>query len=266
MIIYGVESSAFAPPRATIPPGTGNAVLVDETSFYNGLTVDTQTTSNSYYLTLSAWIKCDDPNRGVSNWPSIVSFAWNGSSGPSGNSYLQIGSNFNSDIYASLMLNTGNRLNFGSGDIFTNGSWHHIFMSVDTNHAAGAKIANLLLDGVDVKNGAYTSDTYSADPLGVYGSTFSVSDGDGSGHGVGNGALKYYDLWIAYEQYIAPADVTKFRTVDGHPVDLGYNGDIPTGTPPTYFFHGDSTTFATNAGTGDAVTLHGSLVDAIGPT
>jgi hypothetical protein len=52
------------------------------------------------------------------------------------------------------------------------------------------------------------------------------------------------------------------RARNGKPVNLGTNGQTPTGTIPAMFFSGDASGFPTNQGTGGAFTLTGSLTNA----
>lgn len=54
----------------------------------------------------------------------------------------------------------------------------------------------------------------------------------------------------------------KFISAAGKPVDLGTNGDLPTGTAPAVFFSGNASNFATNKGTGGNFTVNGILTDA----
>jgi hypothetical protein len=66
------------------------------------------------------------------------------------------------------------------------------------------------------------------------------------------------ELYVAYNQVMTlstPANLQKFRSVSGHPVDLGVAGATPTGTAPTMYFSirapsGVATDFLTNRGTG----------------
>lgn len=79
-----------------------------------------------------------------------------------------------------------------------------------------------------------------------------------------------YDLWFAPDQYIdfsIEANRRKFIDADGAPVDLGANGNLPTGTAPAIFLHGGASSFATNQGTaGDIFAVTGTLTDATAPS
>ncbi len=59
------------------------------------------------------------------------------------------------------------------------------------------------------------------------------------------------------------ANVEKFRSSAGKPVDLGATGSTPTGTAPIIYLSGDATGFLTNKGTGGSFTVAtGSLSTA----
>lgn len=138
---------------------------------------------------------------------------------------------------------------------------HHIFLSVDTNHAAGLKICNFLLDGAtQTLNTGASTDTDPAHTIsfngGEFGVTDVVADSPNGYH------TDFQHLWIAPGQYVAPANVTLFRDAGtGDPVDLGADGSTPTGTAPKYFFEGNAAAFSTNLGSGAQPVLTGTLTD-----
>lgn len=74
-----------------------------------------------------------------------------------------------------------------------------------------------------------------------------------------------YDLWYApgvYIDFSVTANRRKFRDAAGRPVDLGANGQIPTGTAPLVYMGRDFATWATNKGTGGGFTTNGALTAA----
>lgn len=150
--------------------------------------------------------------------------------------------------------------------VFTGVPWvanqtHHVFVSVDTAHAAGLKICNFVLDGVaQTLNVGASTDTDPSHTIAFSSGEFGVPDvlGDlSSGYN-----LDFQNLWVGLGQYIAPADVTKFRDAGGLPVDLGADGSTPTGVAPKYFFQGDAAAFSTNLGSGAQPVVTGTLTDA----
>ena len=71
-------------------------------------------------------------------------------------------------------------------------------------------------------------------------------------------------IYLNTEEYLDFDNVTnrrKFIDAAGDMVSLGANGEVPTGTSPSYYFTGNSVTFPTNQGMEQAVTLFGTFVD-----
>lgn len=73
-------------------------------------------------------------------------------------------------------------------------------------------------------------------------------------------------LWISRQQLYDgsggdTAMLAKF-TASGGPVDLGENGELPTGTPPDIYCNGDSVDFRNNRGTGGEIVWTGALTNA----
>ncbi len=77
-----------------------------------------------------------------------------------------------------------------------------------------------------------------------------------------------YDFWFAPGQFIdfsITANRRLFIDALGSPVDLGSNGQTPTGTAPAIFFHGGAGTFGTNQGTAGTAATSGTLTNATAP-
>lgn len=157
----------------------------------------------------------------------------------------------------------GGQLQFGSSAEQTFNEWHHVAYRCNSGAGPGAKYAQMLIDGIDVTlkfrdignafvlpfsgfSFAYGSDTYGN------GTTFDVAE-----------------LWFAVGQDVDfgnPDELAKFRSDDGKPVPLGDHGELPTGTPPTIFGHGDKDSFLQpNLGTGGGFALSGALSNAAAP-
>lgn len=249
-MLYGVQAQEL--PGSL--PATLGAVQMDNSTTSTGVVKDSQTISDSALLTVSMWVKFGDVGGFL-----ITSFN-------DFNSYFGYGLIFTTDVGGAFMdAALAKYFQFGSanGIAQADGNWHHFFSSVDTNHAAGAKLFNLYWDGTSQINAGSTVDSDTAFNIGFNAKPFGVpanSTNLGS-----QGMMSFSDVWIAPGVYLTSSDITKFRTVDGKPVDLGANGETPTGSSPAYFFHGDATTFATNLGSGGSVTLVGSLVSVSGP-
>lgn len=141
----------------------------------------------------------------------------------------------------------------GSSIALGNDSWSHFIASVSVSNAR----AQIYVDG---------SSAMSVTPTGA-GHNFSNT------HGWFNyqtGAVAPVDAEIA-EWYIhcsasldlsVAANLQKFRSAAGKPVDLGADGSTPTGSQPHYYHRGNAASFLTNLGSlGDATVSHGALAD-----
>jgi len=146
---------------------------------------------------------------------------------------------------------------------FTIGSWHHFLFSCDVGLAGeGNKLNKLYVDGVEatITDTANTGGAFSNPMNGL---SFQVMGDPFNENMVSDAA----DIWIAPGQSllvggdIPPATIAKF-ILAGKPVNLGVNGEVPTGITPTVFFSGDALSFATNGGIGGAFTLTGTLTNA----
>lgn len=131
-------------------------------------------------------------------------------------------------------------------------TWHHIYLSVDLSELA----LNLYIDGVDDK-GLVTfllNDTMD----------FTLGRWDIASTGVSgwlDGVLS--EFFFNPGEYLDAEGRFKFRDVNGEPVPLGDNGELPTGTaPPCYFPDGDA---SNNRGTGGNFTEVGSPAAVSGP-
>ena len=131
-------------------------------------------------------------------------------------------------------------------------NWHHLLCSADRTVAG----FNLVLDGVVLVPGPNYSYAQTSSNNIAFNSPHSLTIGarDGGSLAV-QGDLA--EMYMAYNQYIdvsVPANIAKFRTLSGHPADVGTNGQTPTGTAPTCYFSirtgGVAADFKTNRGTG----------------
>ena len=125
------------------------------------------------------------------------------------------------------------------------GSGANVRVAVDTNHAIGAKIVHAYVGTVEQTITVITDDT----------NNLSVHWQDGSSDFT---MLKNISGWLA-EIWFGPNqffDISGTQFVDGsgNPVNLGSNGQNPSGTSPTVFLHLNSgdpvTNLNTNLGTG----------------
>lgn len=200
---------------------------------------------------------------GVSNCVKVLWSVWVANI-PVGNNYYMFASQSNGNF--GQRSNTAQERGFAIGTLaglseqttvpINGSSWVHVMGSRDYSDE---NKRFLFVNGVDVRAAAAYVDIgllKIADELDF----FVGSDGLGN-YFTGDMA----DLWVGFDQYLDlsnPDNVAKF-IADGKPVDLGANGELPTGTPPTIFGSGNATTFLQpNLGTGGAFTLTGPLTNA----
>lgn len=135
-------------------------------------------------------------------------------------------------------------------DVPAFGSWVHVVMAYDHENEAGT---------IAVLDGAADTLTIFANenPPTLEGETsFKVT--------LGNTGGDVADYYLAFGQWLDltnPSNLEKFIS-SGKPVYLGIDGSLPTGSPPTIFFSGDSTEFLTNRGTGGLFTAEGTITNA----
>jgi hypothetical protein len=177
-------------------------------------------------------------------------------------STLQITKEGGNDKFFILGSDSGNtnRIRMTSNTAYTASStWYHFGAYWDV----GNTVDGLLIDGSDDKVLVVNSDgdiDYLATDV-IMGGAFS---------GGGSPGTKLLDAEIA-DFYFNQAEVLdlsvsanllKFRSADGKPVDLGSDGSTPTGTAPIVFFSGATATWHTNKGGGGGFTEGGALTDA----
>lgn len=199
--------------------------------------------ADSKVFTISVWFSCADTF---------------------GTSGMGIYGNTNNRIYAEV--NASGFVNIRGRDAAGNaafdvlstitvddGQIHHLMASF--NGATGA--AHLYIDGVDAL-GSTSTGNYSVDyteTAHYVGSLFASGKLNG----------KIGQLYInttsasAYIDLSSPTNRLKFW--NSGPVNLGANGELPTGSSPIIFLNNPYTTFQTNLGTGGNFTVTGTLGD-----
>lgn len=194
-------------------------------------------------FTFSAWIQmgADDANCGI-----FILGALNSTrviiSRPTNNWVRVFGRN--AAISTILDLHTTNTLKVADG-------WVHLFVCIDLTDAAKRKV---------YLNGSPSSlvvTTYTNDTLDMQGVSYLYNVGCGTASPTPdvrlNGALS--EVWFD-DSYLD--DPTKFAS-GGHPISLGANGSIPTGSSPAFYFRGSGNGFNVNSGTAGDMTITGSL-------
>jgi hypothetical protein len=142
-------------------------------------------------------------------------------------------------------------------------TWHHFIASWDTNHAAGAKILNMYVDGINVN--PVLTDTGAAFNINYTRGDWGIGAAD---NGINKFTGELGEFYFNTHEFL---DVTqlpvryKFRSLTDCPADLGENGQLPTGTSPILYLNGDKSTFNHNNGTGGDMIVVGALDDSSPP-
>lgn len=150
---------------------------------------------------------------------------------------------------------------FASTTTYTAGAgWHHLAMAWDTNFAAGAKVAQMYVDGADVRD--TPTDAAAAFDIDYTRVDWSIG-ADIAGGNLFHGCLA--EVFFAPNQFLdlsVAANLQKFRLLSHQPAYLGADGSTPTGTAPLVYLKGAAASPGTNSGTGGPFTPMGSFSDA----
>jgi hypothetical protein len=140
------------------------------------------------------------------------------------------------------------------------GTWRHVLF-------AGRMSTSTLqtyVDGVDVSLGTNVDGTPSTADFDA--ASWAIMDSVGGGNAMTGDIAEIYFAPGQYLDISDSANVEKFRTVGGKPVDLGSDGSTPTGSAPAIYLSvrpGDAASdLATNRGTGGDFTITGTLAIA----
>lgn len=133
---------------------------------------------------------------------------------------------------------------------YSDGQWHHVVFSFD--NAAGNH--HIYINGVDALD---FSNAPSPDAIDFFTSTQDFDFGF-------NLEADLADFWLDFGTYIDLSDANnRALFYSAGPVDLGTNGQLPTGTSPEFFFSGDAASWNTNRGTaGGLAYFSGALTNS----
>lgn len=196
--------------------------------------------ANSKVMTVSLWFKLTGGNNAETGF------------------ILEQGAGFTVERLATnkiaVISVTGNYQS--SGTYTSGGGWHHVAWSENT----AVPVGYLFIDGVN-QNITYN-------PTQNVQITLNAANWYLGNKGADlTGSLS--DLWMSFEFFdiSVAANLQKFRSSGGAPVNLGATGTNPTGNTPIVYQTGDATTWVTNAGSGGGFTVAaGSLsTDSSGP-
>lgn len=137
---------------------------------------------------------------------------------------------------------------FNSTTVISTGVWHHIFSSWNTSTLT----RNIYFDGSAVALSPGTNNN-GVLPYATYG--ILIGSYTGNNYMV-NGSI--CEFWFD-NTYVDPAtNITKFRSLEGKPVNLGTNGETPTGTSPKIYLKSNAANYGVNSGTAGNLTKAGA--------
>lgn len=142
------------------------------------------------------------------------------------------------------------------------GQWVPVFMSWNTNFAAGLKLGQIYIGNSEFLSSADTIDADAAFDIGYTQEPWFIGKGFVPGQDYAGDLAEFW--WD--DQYIdwsVEANRLKFVSAAGAPVDLGTDGSTPFSTAPNIYLSvrdGDAASaFCTNRGTGGDFTQNGTL-------
>ena len=180
----------------------------------------------------------------VSGKKGTISMWWNFTAASSGSQVLWVSRNnsSNGDIVSLIRLSNGS-IYFKAGNATTNAivattssnavcasaGMYHIFVSWDTSVA---NRVNILINGVQqtLTMGGFILDStiaYGAENHGIGGNLYNPFSPTTPGM-VGQ-------VYVNYVEYVDPSNIGKFYGGANTPVGLGENGNVPTGSIPTFY-------------------------------
>ena len=230
-----------APRKITTSADMGATVILNRGADMTGV-------GDSATGILSVWFRLDGSNGSVRKLLANTS------------QYVDIGLLADNKMKMDLVSPTaGNLISITSTSTYVAGAaWHHLLASWDMAGLAGQKPKHMYINN-NVEQGAvsdvggvsiveYTRGEWQVGSLGATGSNF-------------DGCLA--EFWFAPGQFLdfsVASNRNKFRNGAGQPIDLGVNGELPTGTAPALYLSNEFSTFPTNNGTGgDFIVSQGAL-------
>ena len=165
--------------------------------------------------------------------------------------------------FTGLVRGTDNKIIFahsGAVDIRTaatfavGGGWKHLLMAWD----GAAGVARVYVNGVSSPGTIVTAVNANVDWTLPDWGVLSYFNTPGE-----SANAEVADLYINNAAYLDISNVThlrKFISADGKPVNLGANGELPTGTAPLIYLGGSLATWHTNLGGGGGLTRNGSAL------
>jgi Concanavalin A-like lectin/glucanases superfamily len=147
-------------------------------------------------------------------------------------------------------------LNFSSSGTYTASSgWTQVLASWDLASGALQMYVNDATASPTINNNTNDTIDYTISDWGIGGSIIGLNKLNA------DVAELYVNFAIRIDLSIE-ANRRKFISIDKRPVNLGQNGELPSGAQPIIYCKGPAASFSTNLGSGGNFTLTGSLADS----
>jgi len=223
---------------------TANAVNFDGSGDYLNRGGDLTGVAGSKLWTVSVWVK-------IPNVASAEHYIFNDSGGNRYNFSVQAGGLVQITARTSGNFET---LRVNATAAVSSAAWAHILFSVDLSDTGKR---HLYVNGTDTSP---SWDTYSNAAMGFSDSEHYINGYNTSSDNVMDMAEAWFDIGT-YIDFDVESNRELFAS-GGKPVNLGDNGEIPTGSSPIMFFSGETDLWHTNKGTGGGFTENGALTTA----
>lgn len=144
----------------------------------------------------------------------------------------------------------------------TDFAWHHVLFSWD--FSGGSAIATIHIDDVFDFTSLFDPSPFFV-PWSFYDAFTVLRQVGYPGSG---GKTPFFgcvsELYLNTQEFLdftITSNRRKFISASLLPVPLGSNGELPTGTSPSFYFTGGATSFPTNLGSGGSFTKRGGIID-----
>lgn len=194
----------------------------------------------------------------------IVSF-WIYLNGVTGYIFTSANAQFQLKVASSILTLAGvttsaaSTLIMNSNTAVSSSVWHHVAMSWDLS----AGLGKLYIDG---SSNLATSPTLLNNNIDYTATNYYFGARDDGASRLNAYVADFYLNLAEYLDISVAANLQKFRSTLGKPVNLGSTGSLPTGTAPIQLFRcangASASTFSTNLGTGGNYSITGALTVA----
>lgn len=188
----------------------------------------------------------------------------------SGNQIISIGLTAANPAQITCSLSDANGANtwgFKSTSTITINTYYHIMINWDTAHASGSKVANIYANDTSL-GVTTTSDAMGNTSVGWSTATGWAVGADTSGATKYNGCLAQLAFYPGQTLDITNSSNRRlFSNSSFHPIFIGRQGEVPTGTAAKVYLTSSAAGIGTNSGTGGAFdSVNGTFTDCAAGT